>query len=85
MNRKILVICDTRKIPQIKIACVSPTLQTPNPAKDRGVLCEALVTLIRCEPSNRLQADALRICLNHLKKGFIDESYKAEIKNNAAG
>jgi len=52
--------------------------QKPNPVLDMATLCEGIVLLIRAANKDGIkkEADSLRDCLNHLKKGFVDESYK---------
>jgi len=47
-------------------------------AEDRGILCEALVSLIRVEKTNEKQVDALRLCIEHLGKGLVDETYNVK-------
>jgi len=79
MKLELIVTCDTEKKPNIRIRYTHPN-QKPNIELDTGILCEALVTLIRCRKSNEDQAKALSCCINHLQKGFADETFKATIE-----
>lgn len=51
------------------------------PLLDMGCLCEAICLMIRiCHNSNlKDQSDSIRDCIDHLKKGFIDENYVSKI------
>jgi hypothetical protein len=55
----------------------------PDPILDTGILCEAICTLIRiCHKSGiKDESDSVRDCIDHLKKGFIDETFKVEVGN----
>lgn len=65
----------------VKVGPVSDKKVEPNPVLDMGILCEAVCTLIRiCHKAGiKDESNALRDCLNHLSKGFIDESYKVDL------
>jgi hypothetical protein len=82
MKRTLMVECDLEKENgTVKIGMVSDKEEDPNPLLDMGILCEALCTLIRiCHKAKiKNEADALRDCINHLRQGFVDETYKVDL------
>jgi len=79
-----MVECDwENKKGEIKIGPVGENPQ-PDPILDMAILCEAICTLIRVVHSSRLkdESEALRNCIEHLKKGFVDETYKTQVLKN---
>jgi hypothetical protein len=51
------------------------------PLLDMGCLCEALCLMIRICHNSHLkdQSDSIRDCIDHLKKGFIEENYMSKM------
>lgn len=85
MKRKLLIDLDDSRAQQIMIGPVqdSPNQKVkPQPLFDMGLLCEALCTMIHLCDKEGIEKDhvSLEKCISHLKKGFIDESYKAGLK-----
>ena len=83
MRRVLVVDLDTDREETIRIG----PMQTyenekiqPDPVADMAVLCEALVTMIRlCHNEGiRDESESMRKCMDHIKKGFVDESYKTK-------
>jgi hypothetical protein len=86
MKRKLIVDFDDQRENQIMIGPVS---EYPNheikvePIFDMGLLCEAVCTMIHlCNKQGiKKDSESLKDCIDHLKKGFIDETYKTDMKD----
>lgn len=64
--------------PNIKVETYKNAEQ--NPVLDMIVLCEALVLLIHAAHKEGFKKDyeSVKSCINHIKKGFVDESFRVE-------
>ncbi len=86
MKRRLIVdYDDERKEGAIMIGPIAEHENQKMEAKpllDMGILCEAVCTLIHiCNKKDiKKDSDSLKDCIEHLKKGFMDETYKVKVK-----
>lgn len=52
----------------------------PDPILDMACLCEAVCTMIHLCHNEGIKDESLslRDCINHLKKGFVDETFRTQ-------
>jgi superoxide dismutase len=84
MQRRLLVEFNTEAENKIQIGPViifENQEIKPEPLLDMAILCEAVCTMIHLCHNEKIkdQVASLTDCINHLKKGFIDETYKTDL------
>lgn len=84
MKRVLVIDLDTEREETIRIGPMgSFENEKPDPIGDMSVICEALVTMIRLCHNEGIkdESESIRDCIKHLKMGFVDETYKTELRS----
>lgn len=79
-HKKVIVVdYDRDRNPPMIVAYTDPNIKERNPVEDMAILCEAICTLIHAANTMGVKPDyqSVKDCIDHFKKGFMDESYKA--------
>jgi len=81
VNKKIIIDYDGERTPPLIIAYNRE--MEPDPVQDMALTCEALCTMIHTANKLGLKEDfkSIKDCIDHLKKGFIDETYRVGVKD----
>lgn len=82
MKKKLLIDLDTERKGGSVLVLYPDTGEKLDPVLDMATLCEAVCTIIHAAHDAGIKKDfeSVRDCIEHIKKGFIDESYIAYIE-----
>jgi len=81
VNKRIIIDYDSERCPPLIVGYDKD--YSPDPVQDMGITCEAICTMIHTAHKLGIKDDfkSIEDCINHLKKGFIDETYRVGVKD----